>query len=355
MCLITVLRLYALGNIYITFKFEFCILGTLCGKKKLSSSGSGSTTSRVSTRRMQLLVESLLSQQTRKSTIQTYCRIWHKFNQFLLSLDVLPKTWEQCTTLYIAFLIDEGKQSSSVKTYVSAIKKLVMLDGYKWRDEEVLLTSLTKACRIINGKVHTQLPVHYKLLELVLFELPRLFKTEQQYLVILYRALFAFSYYGMLRVGEVCQGPYVLKAKDVHVAWNKNKILAILYSSKTHGAKSRPQHIKISSTCEARQGVQSHNFCPFNLLRTYLRVHGDFLKENEQFFVFSGRIPVTLVQVNSMLKAAITSLGLNEAIYSFHSLRIGRTSDLIKDGCTIEHVKCLGCWKSNAVFRYIRQ
>ena len=53
--------------------------------------------------------------------------IWRQFNNFVISLDVKPDSWEARTTLYIAYLIDNGKQSASVKSYVSAIKKLLVL------------------------------------------------------------------------------------------------------------------------------------------------------------------------------------------------------------------------------------
>ena len=79
-----------------------------------------------------------MSHQTRDSTTKTYRNIWRQFNNFIISLDVKPQSWEARTTLYIAYLIDQGKQSSSIKSYVSAIKKLLVMDGYNWKDNEVL-------------------------------------------------------------------------------------------------------------------------------------------------------------------------------------------------------------------------
>ena len=159
----------------------------------------------------------MLNQQVRKSTIKTHMNIWRQFNNFVISLDVKPPTWEARTTLYIAYLIDNGKQSASIKSYVSAIKKLLVLDGYKWKDEEVLLTSLTRACRLINDKVHRRMPIYCSFLEMILFEVERKF-SSQHYLECLYKAIFILSYYGMMRVGEVTDSPHVLKARNVHLA-----------------------------------------------------------------------------------------------------------------------------------------
>ena len=31
------------------------------------------------------------------------------------------------------------------------------------------------------------------------------------------------GYYGLMRIGEISMGPHVLKAKDIHIATNKQK------------------------------------------------------------------------------------------------------------------------------------
>ena len=139
-------------------------------------------------------------------------------------------------------------QSNTVKSYVSAIKKTLVMDGYRWDDNLVLIRSLSKACRIINDSVKTRLPIHCSLLELLLFETLRHFGTlNQWYLEVMYKALFAISYYGLVRIGEVIKSQHVIKAKDIHIATNKDKILLVLYSSKTHDKGNRAQKIKITS------------------------------------------------------------------------------------------------------------
>ena len=70
---------------------------------------------------------------------------------------------------------------------------------------------------------------------------------NQYFLEVLYKPLFAFSYYGMMRIGEVTASQHVSKAKDVHIASNKDKILLFLYSSTTHDKANRPQKIKITT------------------------------------------------------------------------------------------------------------
>ena len=158
-----------------------------------------------------------------------------------------------------------------------------------------------------------------------------------------------------MRVGEVTKSPHVLKAKDVHIALNKDKILLVLYSSKTHNKELRPQKIKITSNRLERSGHYLHRyFCPFILMRKYLSLRGQYDNDTEQFFVFRDKSPVTPQHVRILLKLMLQKLHLDCALYGMHSFRIGRTTDLIKYNYSIGEVKRMGRWRSNVVYKYIR-
>ena len=75
---------------------------------------------------------------------------------------------------------------------------------------------------------------------------------------------------------------------------------------------------------------------------------------NNSLFFRNGT-PVKPANLHSVMSEAIKNLGLNVNNYTFHSLRIGMATMLIKLGYDIEVVKRLGQWKSNAVYRYIRE
>ena len=229
-----------------------------------------------------------------------------------------------------------------------------MLDKYDWKDEKVLLTSLTKACKIKNDVVKTRLPIQCGFLEIILFEIQRIF-NKQRYLEQMYKALFAVGYYGLMRVGELTLSQHVLKAKDIHIAKNKDKMLLVLYSSKTHDKSKKPQKIKITSNRSERTGNYLHrNFCPFKPLRDFISVRQPYRTETEPFFVFSDGKPVHPYQVRKVLRQVIAKIGLDATLYDMHSFRIGRTTDLIKYGYSIDQVQRLGRWRSNVIFKYIR-
>ena len=158
-----------------------------------------------------------------------------------------------------------------------------------------------------------------------------------------------------MRVGEVTQSEHVLKAKDVNIGTNKDKLLFILYSSKTHDKGNRPQRIKINSNRDEKSGHYVHrHVCPFRIIKEYYNKRGNYKDDDEPFFIFRDGTPVKPCNANAVLKQAIDNLGLDSSLYSMHSFRIGRATDLIRYGYTIEQVKRMGRWRSNAVYKYIR-
>ena len=218
----------------------------------------------------------------------------------------------------------------------------------------MILGSLTKACKLTNDVVRARFPIHCGLLEMILYEIERIF-INQPYLTCMYQALFAIGYYGLLRVSELAVNDtgHTIQAKNVHVADNKENILLVLYSSKTH--TKGIQKIKITSNKSERSGkYRKRNFCPFHLMKCFLSVCQGYDSDTEPLFILRDRNPVKANNVSNVLKKALSRMNLDSSLYSVHSLRIGRVTDLIKYGYSVEEVKRIGRWKSNAVYKYIR-
>ena len=149
----------------------------------------------------------------------------------------------------------------------------------KIREDVYLLSSLTKACRLVNDRVKTSLPIHKGILRLILIELKRMYQ-DQPYLRIMYNALFVTTYFGLFRVGEVTSGTHPIKAHDVQIAGNKSKLRFILRSSKTHGLYNKPQIITIVSTMSSltkktatarnsKSSAQWSDICPFVIIQKF--------------------------------------------------------------------------------------
>ena len=183
----------------------------------------------------------------------------------------------------------------------------------------------------------------------------------QSFLYKLYAAIFLSAYFGLLRISEIAKGLHTLLARNVHVGVNKNKILFVLQSSKTHTKGDKPRLIKIQATPLQTYKKQGSNKpkklqlnCPFKTLKDYIAVRLLLVSCDEPFFVYSDRTPVAEQNVRKTLRDIIGLMGLDSSYYSFHCFRVGRSCDLLNMGISVETIKKIGCWKSNAVFTYLR-
>ena len=146
-----------------------------------------------------------------------------------------------------------------------------------------------------------------------------------------------------------------MKGRDLYIGKNKDKIMVVLYSFKTHDVGDKPQKVKIVANNDEKSRNYIHrNFCPVRLVTEYFRIRGPYDSYQENLFIFRDKSPVTADQARKVLRYALDKIGIESNLYDMHSLRIGRASDLIKYNYTIDEVKRLGRWKSNVVYKYIR-
>ena len=327
-------------------------------KTGTSKSSNSSNSSSISTSEIRQIVEKLKGQRVRGTTRKNYYSVWKSFNDFFILLDEKPQFWEERLTLFIAYLIEYKKlQSQTVRSYISAIRSVLLEDGYEIDEDRFLLSSLTKACKFTNDQVRTRLPIQKPLLLEILKFTGRYFLEQgQPYLAVLYQTIFCSAYYGLLRVSEVTLTPgnHAVRVTDVHLGVNKSNILFILRSSKTHGRYTHPQLIKITSEGLGKEKKSTGPLSPFNLIKKYSKMRPDYRNKAEPFFIFRDFSPVTGLHMRSTLHLMLKLMNYNEILYNCHSFRAGRSLDLMKYGVPVELIKKLGRWKSNAVYTYLR-
>ena len=202
---------------------------------------SSTASSQISTKDIERAIDALKDQRHRSSTRQNYYTIWKIFNKFVIRLDRKPTSWDHMLTLFVGHLIDSGKCSTTVKSYVSAIRAVLQNIGVKLNLDEFLIVSLTQACRLKNDRVSTRLPIQKGLLSIILKQVKSDFhEVGQVYLATLYQALFSTAYFGLFRVGELTTGTHPVLARNMHIGSNKRKMLLLLQTSKTHGKGNKP-------------------------------------------------------------------------------------------------------------------
>ena len=77
------------------------------------------------------MVDQLTLQQHRDLAKKIYLTVWRMFNQFFVHLDHKPKAWKDRLMLFIGYLIQNNKQSFTVKSYISAVKVVFKMNGIK--------------------------------------------------------------------------------------------------------------------------------------------------------------------------------------------------------------------------------
>ena len=97
--------------------------------KKHKTGSDESSSSTISTSAVESIVTKLKRERNRSTTREKYYGIWRTFNQFFIKLDRKPDSWEERLVLFIRYLIQDKKKSSTVKSYISAIKSVLKEDG----------------------------------------------------------------------------------------------------------------------------------------------------------------------------------------------------------------------------------
>ena len=99
------------------------------------------------------IVESLKTKKYRNPTEKNYHQIWTQFNAFIINLDHMPTTWEDRLIIYITSLIQIGRASQTIKSYISAINSVLQTENVITKDDSYTLASLMKACKYKNNKL----------------------------------------------------------------------------------------------------------------------------------------------------------------------------------------------------------
>ena len=288
----------------------------------------------ISTSFLEQTIDALNSKHFKASTRKIYFSVWRQFNEFFVRLDNKPETWEQWLTLFVGYLIENNKQSQTVRSYISAMRAMLAEVDVFLDDDQFLLAALTRACKFKNDRASMRLPIRKGMLRILLKTTSDFFNGKQQpYLATLYCALISTAYFGLFRVGEITTGSHPVLVQDVHIGRNKKKILFILRTSKTHGVYDPPQSIKITTT-KLRPNTKSLDqekirqmdidfaeFYPYDILRHYISERPKYIRTSEPFFVFADNSPVTpVVYLRKLLLFLV--LILNTTIVSHHALAV---------------------------------
>lgn len=300
------------------------------------------------------VIERLSNDGIQESTKKMYHSVWCNFNQFLLSFDDLPTTWEDKMVLFASFLADIGNSSATVSSYMSAIRYVLRHDGIEVSNTSCRLSLIIRACKLHNDVVTVRRPIRLGLLNLILGQVNKIYLgNSQPYLAALYHAIFVSAYYGLMRISELV-GKHAVMTGDMHLSKNqrKAKLKYVLRSSKTLTIGKRPQIIDIYPDYQ----ILGTPLCPVKIVDQFSKMRPPRTDPLSRFFVFSDGSHVQPHHVRSVLRKCLQSLNLPWRSFNFHGYRSGRATDLFKWNFDIDWIRKVGRWskKSTAILAYFK-
>ena len=95
--------------------------------------------------------------------------------------------------------------------------------------------------------------------------------------------------------------------------------------------------------------------CPDAAFKSYLAsvLTGKYLPLF-QILIKNHRLSLTAFKARSILKLAVTSIGLDAKTYTFHSFRRSGASLVFNHDIDLARIKQHGSWKSDAIWSYLR-
>ena len=261
----------------------------------------------------------------------------------------LPHFWPapiEHIILFISYCFDLGYSPSSISTYISGIGCYHKLCNLKDPTAVFIVKKLLEGCRRSRPRTDVRAPITKLILQKICSNLPLI--CYSSYETCLFRAAYLTAYFGLFRVSEIVfsnpmQPGRPLQGSDVKVINNPKSLTISVTASKTNQA-GPPTVVRIPPSDDP-------SLCCVTAVQQYLRFRP---AGAHYFFVHANGTPLTRCQFSGVLSKSVKISGLPSKLYTSHSFRIGRASDLASEGIPDYIIKRLGRWKSNAVAGYIR-
>jgi site-specific recombinase XerD len=167
------------------------------------------------------------------------------------------------------------------------------------------------------------------------------YHTTSEYETKMIKALFVLMYQALLRISEVTKSTknkHNLKPKQIRIL--RHELQVTFYTYKC--SKPVPKTIAVSEQIEV---------CPVQMYRRYEK---SSTPSRATAFCHQDGKQLTPSYVRSTLYNIIEDLNLKPSEYNTHSFRIGKATEMYKDGCSDSTIMLAGRWTSSAYKKYIK-
>ena len=301
------------------------------------------------------LVREFVSNSVAPSTARVYSSAQNKYLSFCSRINSPPlPLQEHLLCRYVAFLVDSGLKHSSIKGYLSALRRMQIVGGMgdpfavSWPLLECTLKGIKmQQAKNVDSRAKSRLPITPSLLCSL-----RCFWEKDRHdpdNIMLWAAC-CTCFFGFLRSGEVTVPSW--KAYDAQCHLSTGDVMLV-------GSPPRAIEvaIKASKTDPFRKGVKvflgrtDNHLCPVAAVAAYMAVRGN---TSGPFFMLKNGRPLSRETLVRKLREALGSTGVDVSCYSGHSFRIGAATTAASVGIEDSLIKTLGRWESAAYLLYVR-
>lgn len=279
-----------------------------------------------------------------------YKRAWDLLCQFYAiwdgSVPKLPLD-EHNSALFITYLSLLDYAPGTIHSYVSALSHINRLKKGDGLAESHRCKKLLDGIDKSGPPPRALSPITKDLLHKLITSID--FLLHVPYMSLLYKALYVSMFYMCTRVGEVAAShgttKNVLQLADLELVTNgKSRPYFLVHFS-------RFKHNKLSQTHSIPVRPTQGPFCPVRLLQNYLRARG--ASPGPLFRLESGR-HLHATQLSATLTKSLSWARMETSTFGTHSFRIGRCTELAKEGASQTYMKFMGRWHSYAFLKYVR-
>ena len=252
---------------------------------------------------------------------------------------------------YITFLARD-KAFSTIQQYISTVRLLHLELGYRhpYRDNHSV-TSLLKAVKRVKGHNPAyKLSLSINQLRSMHAHLDLSNMSDLQMWCVI-----NLCFYGLLRISSVTipkpksyDPQNILTRGDIKIS-AQGCILSLRHT-KTIQFKERVFEAVIPR-------LQGDPLCPSSLLVTFLLRAGN-LPDTAPALAYltpdAHMATITPAKARDRFKHLLRAIGLSTKDHNTHSLRRSGASHLMASGIDLAVIRCLGDWKSDSIFRYLK-
>ena len=240
--------------------------------------------------------------------------------------------------IFVQHLHNLGLAPASIKTRIAAVGFMHKICRLPNPSNDGLVFRSLQGISRMKKRLDKRIPVSPRILRRLLGAAEVL---EPHYVAAMAKAIFSLMFSAFLRVGEITDSHHNLGRRQFQFS---KKGLTIQFQSFKHSNTRKPA-ISIPPS--------GGKFCTVRLVREYCHLR-DARGTSGPFFLSPAGLPLTKNWVRILLHKTCRSAGIDPRRITPHSFRIGAATWAAAAGKSLEQIRLMGRWASNAAINYIR-